>query len=116
MTTEQFRKLALSFSGSEERAHHGHPDFRVNGRVFATLGYPNETRAMVKLTPEQQAEFMHDFPEVFSPVNGAWGRQGGTSVLLPRARKPQLSRALEAAWRNGSVVASKRGNRRSAKG
>jgi len=114
MTTEQFRKLALSFSGSEERAHHGHPDFRVNGRVFATLGYPNETRAMVKLTPEQQAEFMHDFPEVFSPVNGAWGRQGGTSVLLPKAHKHELSLALEAACQNALTTAQKRRNSKSA--
>jgi len=100
MTLEQFRRLVLSFSGSEEHAHHGHPDFRVNGKIFATLGYPDETRAMVKLTPEQQDEFVHDYPEVFVLANGAWGRQGSTSVCLPKARKDEMSRAVEAAWRN----------------
>ena len=90
MTANDFRNLVLSIAGSEEHAHHGHPDFRIQGRLFATLGYPDTTRAMVKLTPEQQSEFMYDFPAVFSPVNGAWGRQGCTSVYLPKARKVEI--------------------------
>ena len=65
MTAEQFRRLALSLPDTEEHAHHLHPDFRARGKIFATLGFPDLTRAMVKLTPEQQAEFMHDFPDVF---------------------------------------------------
>jgi YjbR protein len=115
MTAEQFRRLVLSFSGSEEHAHHGHRDFRANGTIFATLGFPDETRAMVKLTPEQQADFMNDYPEVFSPASGKWGLEGATSVFLPKARKTELSRAVEAAWRNALTVPSSRGKRRSGK-
>ena len=85
MTPDQFRRLALSFDGVEEHAHHHHPDFRVSGKIFATLGYPDETRAMVILTPEQQAEFLHDYPEVFAPAAGAWGRDGSTTIALPKA-------------------------------
>jgi YjbR protein len=100
MTFEQFRRLVLSFEGSEEHAHHHHPDFRFNGKIFATLGYPNDQRAMVKLTPEQQADFVHDYPEVFTPASGKWGLQEATSVHLPKAHKAELSRAVEAAWQN----------------
>ena len=105
MTGDQFRKLVLSFEGAEELAHHGHPDFRVNGRIFCTLGYPNDTRAMVKLTPEQQAEFVHDYPEVFSPCAGKWGEQGATSIELRKARKAVIQRALEAARQNAQCAA-----------
>jgi len=115
MTAEQFRRLVLSFADSEEHTHHGHPDFRVNGRIFSTLGFPNETRAMVKLTPEQQADFVHDYPAVFSPAAGAWGRQGSTSVALPKARKAEMSRAVEAAWRNALALPAPRSKRKSAK-
>src|SRR3974390_2515950 len=114
MTPDQFRRLALSLPDTEERAHHHHPDFRVKGKLFATLGYPDASRAMVKLTPEQQAEFVHDYPEVFSPVNGARGRQGCTSVLLPKARKVEMQRAIEAARQNaeGQIASRKRNNKR----
>ena len=105
MTADQFRKLVLSFEGAEELAHHGHPDFRLNGRIFCTLGYPNDTRAMVKLTPEQQAEFVHDYPKVFSPCAGKWGEQGATSIELPKARKAVIQRALEAARQNAQWAA-----------
>jgi hypothetical protein len=108
MRPDQFRRLALSFPDSEERAHHHHPDFRVNGKIFATLGYPDETRAMVNLTPEQQDEFVHDEPDVFFPVNGAWGRKGATNVRLPKARKAVMQRALEAAWQNAVAASSAR--------
>ena len=111
MTPDQFRKLALSFDSTEERAHQGHPDFRVNGKIFATLGYPNDTRAMVKLTPEAQAEFVHDYPEAFSPVNGKWGLQGATSVHLPKARRAMLQPAVEAAWQI-AMAAANRGKRK----
>jgi YjbR len=112
MTAEQFRRLVLSFEGSEEHAHHGHPDFRVNGRIFSTLGFPNDLRAMVKLTPEQQADFVHDYPTVFSPANGKWGLRGATSISLPKARKAELSRAVEAAWQT-AVSASATKNKKS---
>lgn len=112
MTAEQFRKLALSFDGVEEHAHHHHPDFRVNGKIFATLGYPDDTRAMVILTPEQQAEFIHDHPEVFAPAAGAWGRKGATIVCLPKARRAELQRALEAALENVAAASHKSKRRR----
>jgi YjbR protein len=109
MTAEQFRRLVLSFEGSEEHAHHGHPDFRVNGKIFSTLGFPNVQRAMVKLTAEQQADFLHDYPTVFSPASGKWGLQGATSVCLLKARRAELSRAVEAAWQNAvSASAAKK--------
>jgi hypothetical protein len=97
---EQFRKLALGFPGTEERAHMQHPDFRVAGKVFASLGYPDKSWGMVKLTPEQQAELMSDEPTVFFPAAGAWGRKGSTTVQLKRANKATVRQALEAAWRN----------------
>lgn len=114
MTPDQFRKLVLSFANTEERAHHHHPDFRVKGKLFATLGYPDATRAMVKVTPEQQAEFVHDHPEVFSPVNGAWGKQGCTSVCLPKATKASLQPAALAAHQNAlaALAAKPRSKRR----
>jgi hypothetical protein len=100
VTQNDFRRLALSFPETEERAHMGHPDFRVAGKIFATLSYPDKSCGMVKLTPEQQAELMHDEPKVFDPCNGAWGRQGATNVRLKSVKKATLQRALEAAWRN----------------
>jgi hypothetical protein len=116
MTPDQFRKLVLSFPGAEERSHQNHPDFRVQGKIFATMGYPDATRAMVKLTPEQQAEFVHDHPEVFFPVNGAWGRQGATSVALAKARKAVMQRAVEAARQNAIAALKPPARRRPAKG
>jgi len=97
MTANQFRKLILGLPDTEERAHHNHPDFRVQGKIFGTMGYPDQTRAMLILTPEQQAEFMHDFPEVFFPAPGAWGRQGSTVIALPKATKAVLQPAIAAA-------------------
>ena len=100
LTAKQFRLLALSFPETEEHSHMNHPDFRVAGKIFATLGYPDKSWAMVKLTPEQQTELMHDEPEVFAPAAGAWGREGSTKVHLKSAKKATVRRALEAAWRN----------------
>ncbi len=100
MTVDQFRKLVLSFADAEELAHHGHPDFRVGGKIFATLGYPDQTHGMVQLTPEQQSEFRHDHPQVFSPAAGKWGQKGSTIVNLPKATKTVLQTAVEAAWKN----------------
>lgn len=97
MTVDAFRRLALSFPEAAEGSHMKHPDFRVRGKIFATLAYPDKTRGMVKLTPEQQQEFVHAHPDVFVPVNGGWGRQGATSVLLRAATKVVLRRAMAAA-------------------
>ncbi len=100
MTAKDFRQIALSLPETEERAHMSHPDFRVAGKVFATLGYPDKTRGMVRLSPEEQHYFSKDYPDVFVPVKGAWGRGGATSVHLKAAKKEILSKALRAAWRN----------------
>ena len=106
MTPDQFRRIALCFDAVEEHAHHHHPDFRVSGKIFATLGYPDETRAMVILTPEQQAEFIHDYPEVFAPAAGAWGRNGSTTICLSKARKAILQSAVQAARQKALSAAS----------
>ena len=100
MTSAAFRKIALSLPETEERAHMHHPDFRVAGKIFATLGYPDKTRGMVKLSPEDQHNFSKDYPDVFVPVKGTWGRRGATSVHLEQAEKDVLAKAIEAAWRN----------------
>jgi len=99
-TPSDFRRLTLALPQTEERKHMNHPDFRVAGKIFATLGYPNKERGMVKLTPTQQEEFVAAHPAAFSPVAGAWGRQGCTSVLLAKATKRALKSAILAAWRN----------------
>jgi hypothetical protein len=100
MTADQFRRLALRLPGASAGAHLGHADFRVGGKIFATLGYPDETWGMVKLTPEQQATFVGAAPKIFAPVKGAWGKQGCTNVRLKAATKASLSPALIAAWTN----------------
>ena len=100
MTPNEFRELALSFPGAIESAHMHHPDFRVGGRIFATLEYPNKDSAMVKLPRDEQREFIRSNPDVFQPAKGAWGRQGGTIVYLPAATLNIVREALTAAWRN----------------
>jgi hypothetical protein len=98
VTAHEFRTLALSFPATLESAHMDHPDFRVRGNIFASLG-PHEAWGMVKLTPEQQREFVRDEPKVFQPFNGAWAR-GAAKVHLLAAKKQTARRALAAAWRN----------------
>ena len=99
MTVDGFRRIALSFDEAVENAHMHHPDFRVRGKIFATLGYPDEEWGMVKLTPEEQQNFVQAEPSVFVPVRGAWGKQGCTNVCLKRARPTALRRAMAVAWR-----------------
>jgi hypothetical protein len=99
MTPTEFRRMALSFPETFEKSHMDHPDFRVAGKLFATLGYPDKDHAMVKLTPIEQEMFVKAQPRAFNPCAGAWGRRGCTNVRLKSARKPTLRRALEAAWR-----------------
>ena len=99
-TPADFRHIALALAQTEQRQHMNHPDFRVAGKIFATLGYPNKNSCMVKLTPEQQEEFLHDEPKSFSPCSGKWGLKGATNVQLKSIKKTTLRRALEAAWRN----------------
>ena len=100
MTPNEFRELALSFPEAIESAHMHHPDFRVGGKIFATLGYPNEDSAMVKLSADDQRGFITISPGVFQTAKGAWGRQGGTTIYLPVAKTSVVREALTAAWRN----------------
>jgi hypothetical protein len=100
MSAARFRRVALALPGVIEGAHHGHADFRVGKRVFASLGYPDDAWGMVKLTPEQQALLVETEPEMFRPVPGAWGRNGSTNVRLAKADQVTLKSALMMAWRN----------------
>jgi hypothetical protein len=100
MTPAAFRKLALALSETEERAHMAHPDFRVANKIFATLGYPDNAWAMVKLPLEQQHNFVQTYPSIFQPVPGGWGRKGATRVNLAKAGAATVRLALTAAWRN----------------
>jgi len=100
MTPDGFRRLALGMPEASEVGHMGHPDFRVRGKIFATLGYPDDSWGMVKLTPEQQEAFVSAEPEVFAPVKGGWGRRGATIVRLRPAKTRSVRVALAVAWRN----------------
>lgn len=99
MTPDDYRSLALGFPDAEERSHMGHPDFRVGGKIFATL-WPDDDWGMVKLTPDQQAEFIQQYPKTFEPISGGWGAKGATRVILPKANTTAVRLALAAAWRN----------------
>lgn len=99
MSPEHFRRTALGMSDAVESAHMGHPDFRVHGRIFATL-HGDNLRGMVKLTPDQQERFVRDNPATFEPENGAWGRQGCTRVLLSAVDEETLGEAMTLAWQN----------------
>lgn len=97
MTAKDFRRIALGLTGAIEGAHMGHPDFRAGGRIFATLHSGDKT-GMVKLTPEQQQEFIAAHPLIFEPEAGAWGRQGCTHVHLRAAVPEVLGEAMTLAW------------------
>ena len=99
MTEAEFRAMALSLPGAVEASHMDHPDFRVSGKIFATLRYPGPGWGMIALTPDEQSLIVQAEPEVYSPVNGAWGRGGATLVDLKAARKRSVRTALAAAWR-----------------
>jgi hypothetical protein len=100
MTVDEFRAIALSLPDTVESSHMNHPDFRVHGKIFATLGYPSREWGVVAVTPEEQARFSQAEPDVFVPVKGGWGRAGSTQVYLHLARKRSVRAALQAAWRN----------------
>ena len=99
MTQHDFRRIALALTDAIEGSHMGHPDFRVNGKIFASL-HPDLKAAMVKLTPDQQKTFVTEHPKSFSPEAGAWGRAGCTRVNLAIADKDSLGQALTLAWQN----------------
>src|SRR5271169_2862930 len=98
MEIADFRRIALSFDGAEESSHMGSPDFRVGGRIFATLASQSEGYGNLMLKPEQQAAFVTDMPDVFLPVKGGWGRMGATHILLAEATEDVLRGALHTAW------------------
>ena len=100
MLAEDFRRLVLDLPGAVESEHNGHPDFRVDGRIFATLGYPDAKWAMVKLRSEQQEALTSAEPTIFAPAKGAWGKQGSTLLRLERADEPTARSAVEMAWSN----------------
>ena len=99
MTATEIRRLAPSLPSAEEHAHMGHPDVRVSGKIFATLGYPNARFGTVMVSPQDQDLLVRDHPKAFVPAPGAWGRAGSTSVRLRVAPRKAVSVALEAAWR-----------------
>jgi hypothetical protein len=114
LTADTFRDIALSMQGAIERAHMGHPDFRANGRIFATL-QADDQRGMVKLTPEEQREFMRMHPKMFVPASGAWGRQGCTMVQLDAADEATVRGAMILAWQHVAEKPSSRGASKHAK-
>ena|ERR1700733_5702782 len=102
MTAAEFRRIALSLPDAVESAHQAHPDFRVAGKIFATLGYPDKSWGMVKLFPDQQQSFMKAEPKVFVPAKGAWGKRGSTCVNLKNAKKQIVQKAMQAGWQNAA--------------
>jgi hypothetical protein len=101
-TADDFRRIALGMKDAVESAHMGHPDFRLEGRIFATL-HADRKHGMVKLTPEQQETFVREHPAAFSPESGAWGRQGCTAVRLDMIDEDTVGEAMTLAWRNSAV-------------
>ncbi|HEV3040525.1 MAG TPA: MmcQ/YjbR family DNA-binding protein [Candidatus Angelobacter sp.] len=99
MTANDFRRIALSLEGAEESSHMGQPDFRVGGRIFATLASATQGYGNLMLTLEQQAAFVQELPEVFVPIAGGWGRMGMTHIRLAAADEDILSGALRTAWK-----------------
>ena len=99
MNANDFRRIALSLEGAVEGSHMGAPDFRVGGRIFATLASQKQGYGNLMLTPEQQADFVRELPDVFLPVPGGWGRMGATHIRLAKANEDVLAGALRAAWK-----------------
>ncbi len=99
MNAADFHRLALSLEGAEEGSHFGAVDFRVGGRIFATLAAVKQGYGNVMLTPEQQAAFVAEVPDVFVPIPGGWGRNGATHVVLAKANEDLLLGALRTAWK-----------------
>ena len=102
MTAGDFRRIALGLKDTVESAHMGHPDFRIDGRIFASL-HADGRHGMVELTPGQQQTMIGEHPRAFTPENGAWGRQGCTAVSLDGVHEDALGEALTLAWRNAAV-------------
>jgi hypothetical protein len=100
ITPDEFRKLALRLQETVEQQHQGHPDFRVGGKVFATLGWPDTAWGMVKLPIEEQKTRVATQPGIFEPAPGAWGRRGSTKIRLAAAEIDLIENVLQVAWGN----------------
>lgn len=98
MTVDDFRRIALSLEGAVESSHRGAPDFRVGGRIFATLASQQQGFGNLMLTPEAQAEFTADRPDAYLPIAGGWGRMGMTHVRLAAVDEDDLTGAIRTAW------------------
>lgn len=99
MTEADFRRIALSFEGAEQGSHFGATDFRVGGRIFATLASISEGYGNLFLTPEHQAAFVEEQPNIFLPIHGGWGRMGMTHIRLAASDEDTLAGALHTAWK-----------------
>jgi hypothetical protein len=95
----EFRRIALSLPGTEQGSHMGATDFRVGGRIFATLASQKQGYGNLMLTPEQQADFVGEQPDLFVPIAGGWGRMGMTHIRLAAATEDVMEGALRAAWK-----------------
>ena len=115
-TADDFRRLALDLDGAEERSHMGSPDFRVGGRIFATLAHEAKGYGNLMLTPEVQAMFVGEAPDVFVPIAGGWGRMGMTHIRLAAADEETLAGALRTAWKLRVEKNAKAGRRRGRRG
>ena len=110
MTDDEFRALALQMPGAIEDSHMGHPDFRIGGRIFATLG-PKSDHGMVKLPVDEQQDFLRAHPEAFQPIKGSWGANGATRVILSATSAAEVRPAITSAWRIVSETTARRGKR-----
>jgi len=99
MTSADFRRIALSLGGAEEGSHMGAIDFRVGGRIFATLAAVKQGYGNIMITPEQQAAFVADSPDIFVPIAGGWGKNGATHIKLAAVGEDVLAGALRTAWK-----------------
>lgn len=116
MKAADFRRIALSLEGAEESSHMGAPDFRVGGRIFATLASASKGYGNLMLTLEQQTAFVSERPDLFVPITGGWGRMGMTHIRLARATEDVLEGALRTAWKlrieKNKTTAKKQGRKR----
>jgi hypothetical protein len=99
MNAQDFRRLALLLEGAEEGSHMGAVDFRVGGRIFATLASVNHGYGNLMLSPEEQAAFIEEQPDLFLAIAGGWGRMGATHIRLASATEDALAGALRTAWK-----------------
>src|SRR5258706_13995010 len=114
MKVSDFRRIALSLPGAEESSHMGNPDFRVDGRIFATLASAKQGFGNLMLSVEQQTAFVEEMPEVFLPIPGGWGRMGSTHIRLTEATEDVLYGALHAAWKLRVEKSAKSGKKKRA--